>query len=261
MMSGRKMISVPLKENERMDYLPVRRLKIIQSEDVFVFSLDAILLAQFTYLPLQKGKIMDLCTGNGAIPLMLSMRTKARIDGVDIQHRLVDMAKRSVRFNQLADQIDIRQLDVRDVPAVYGYGSYDVVTCNPPYLPGYAGQYNDNPHLALARHELKGTLEDFVRVAGDIVRPRGKIAFVHRPARMLELLTLMRRYRLEPKRLRFVYPKPGREANMMLVEGMKDGSADLRLLPPLFVYREDDCYTQEMEQILGDESRWWMGRE
>lgn len=234
---------------ERVDYLLTNQLKIIQSKEVFSFSMDAVLLAKFVYLPLKKGRVIDLCTGNGVIPLLLSTRTEAEIEGVDIQARLIDMAKRSVEWNRLQHRIKLHHLDLKLAPERLGHGVYDVVTCNPPYMPKETGLHNQNQYYALARHELLCTLEDVIRVSSQLLRPGGKAAFVHRPHRLLDLLTLMRQYKLEPKRLRFVHPKLGKEANMILVEGMKDGKPELRLLPPLIVYTDENQYTQEINDI------------
>lgn len=234
---------------ERADYLLTNDLKIIQSKEVFSFSMDAVLLAKFAYLPLKKGRVIDLCTGNGVIPLLLSARTEAQIEGVEIQARLYDMARRSVEWNNLEEQIKLHHLDLKLAPEQLGHGVYDVVTCNPPYMSAETGRTNQNEHYAYARHELLCTLEDVIRASSQLLRPGGKAAFVHRPHRLLDLLTLMRQYKLEPKRLRFIHPKLGKEANMILVEGTKDGQPELRLLPPLIVYTDENKYTEELQDI------------
>jgi tRNA1(Val) A37 N6-methylase TrmN6 len=242
---------VELYENERLDYLLNEEIRIIQSPSVFSFSLDAVLLAKFAYMPIQKGHIVDLCTGNGVIPLLLSRRTKGKIIGIEIQERLCDMAKRSVQYNGLEKQIEIIHGDIKEAPKKLGYSQYDVVTCNPPYFPTVsAEEMNKNIHLAIARHEIYCTLEDVIRVSSQLLKQGGKAAFVHRPGRLLDLITLMRKHRLEPKRLRFVYPKMGKEANTILVEGIKDGNPDLKVLPPLVVYNDNNEYTDELKQIL-----------
>ncbi|WP_033826358.1 tRNA1(Val) (adenine(37)-N6)-methyltransferase [Bacillus andreraoultii] len=242
---------VHLYDDERLDYLLAEDLKIIQSPSVFSFSLDAVLLANFAYLPIQKGNIIDLCTGNGVIPLLLSTRTKAKITGVEIQERLYQMATRSVTYNHLDEQVGIIHGDIKEMPSKLGYNKFDTVTCNPPYFPiSKQTIINENEHLAIARHELYCTLEDTIKVSSQLVKPGGKAAFVHRPGRLMEILELMKIYKLEPKRLRFVYPKAGKEANTILVEGIKDGKPDLKILPPLFVYEKDGNYTEEVEQIL-----------
>jgi len=243
-----------LKDDERLDYLLGEPLRIIQSPSVFSFSLDAVLLAKFVYVPIQKGNLVDLCAGNGVIPLLLSRRTKGHIHGVEIQERLHDMAVRSVQYNNLSEQITMYHEDLNKILPVLGHDKYDVVTCNPPYFLTPAKEIqNDNMHYAIARHEIMCTLEDVVRVSSQLLKQGGKAAFVHRPGRLLDILTLMRKYRIEPKRLQFVYPKAGREANTILVEGIKGGSPDLKLLPPLVVYKDNNEYTEELKEIIDGE--------
>nr|WP_251026288.1 tRNA1(Val) (adenine(37)-N6)-methyltransferase [Exiguobacterium sp. J17977] len=225
--------------------------KIIQSDDVFSFSLDAVLLAEFVWVPIQKGKLVDLCAGTGAIPLFLSYRTKGTITGVEIQPRLVDMANRSIAINELDGRLNIVEGDVKTAASQLGHARYDVVTCNPPYfLANETSLRNQNEHHTIARHEVLCTLEDCIRSASQLVKPGGKVAFVHRPERLLDILTLMRAYRIEPKRMQLVYPKQGRDANTLLIEGSKDGKAGLTILPPFVVYEEDDTYTSDMRAIL-----------
>ncbi|GLF84885.1 MULTISPECIES: tRNA1(Val) (adenine(37)-N6)-methyltransferase [Bacillus] len=246
---------VSLREDERLDYLLAEDMKIIQSKTVFAFSLDAVLLAKFAYVPIQKGEIIDLCTGNGIVPLLLSTRSKASITGVEIQERLFDMAKRSVEYNQLAHQIELIHGDLNDMPERYGNHKVDVITCNPPYFKTlFKDEINENEYLAIARHEIHCTLEDVIRVSSTLLKQGGKLAMVHRPGRLLEIVELMKKYRIEPKRIQFVYPKQGKEANTILVEGIKDGKPDLKILPPLFVYGEDQEYTDEIRTILYGEA-------
>ncbi|MEH7354730.1 tRNA1(Val) (adenine(37)-N6)-methyltransferase [Neobacillus drentensis] len=242
---------VNLREDERLDYLLAENLRIIQSPSVFAFSLDAVLLARFVYVPIQKGNLIDLCSGNGVIPLFLSARTKGNITGVEIQERLYDMAIRSIEYNGLQERLKMIYGDIKDMPQKLGFGKFDVVTCNPPYFTTPSKEeINPNEHLAIARHEILCTLEDAVKASSQLVRQGGKVAFVHRPGRLNDLITLMRQYRLEPKRIQLVYPKLGKEANILLVEAIKDGSPDLKILPPLIVYNEVDEYTPEIREIL-----------
>ncbi|WP_059174177.1 tRNA1(Val) (adenine(37)-N6)-methyltransferase [Bacillus sp. FJAT-27445] len=237
--------------DERLDYLLAENLRIIQSPSVFAFSLDAVLLSRFVYVPIQKGNLIDLCSGNGVIPLFLSKRTKGRITGVEIQERLYDMAVRSICYNGLESRLEMIHGDLKDMPAKLGYGKFDVVTCNPPYFKTPpTSEINENEHYAFARHELLCTLEDTIRVSSALARAGGKVAFVHRPERLNDMIELMRKYRLEPKRIKFVYPKEGREANTMLVEATKDGQPGLKILPPLIVYDQTNEYTTEVREIL-----------
>lgn len=240
-----------LREDERLDYLLAEELRIIQSPSVFSFSLDAVLLAKFAYVPKRSGKIVDLCAGNGAVPLFLSARTNASILAVELQERLADMARRSVAYNELEKQIQIIQDDVIGIASKIGYDKYDTVTCNPPYFAANeASERNMKEHLAIARHEIHLTLEQAVRSASELLKQGGKAAFVHRPGRLLDIVTAMRANRLEPKRIQFVYPKEGKEANTLLIEGIKDGKPDLKILPPLYVYGEDGKYTEEVRILL-----------
>lgn len=234
--------------NERADDLLRNNLKIIQSDEVFSFSMDAVLLARFCSAPL-RGRIMDLCTGNGVVPMLVSTRSKAQLWGVEIQERLADMAARSVALNGLEDRITIMNGDLKDIHQRVGSGVFDLVTVNPPYLPVTAGEQNTNIHFAAARHEIYCTLEDVVAACSRLVRYGGKVAMVHRPGRLVDILTLMRQYRLEPKRIRFVHPKAEEEANMVLVEGIRDGKPDIRLLPPLVVYGSDGGYSPELMEV------------
>ncbi|MDS9473309.1 tRNA1(Val) (adenine(37)-N6)-methyltransferase [Sporosarcina pasteurii] len=241
-----------LKDDERLDYLLAEDLRIIQSPSVFSFSLDAVLLARFAHVPTRaSGKIVDLCTGNGAIPLFLSARSKASITAVELQERLAGMANRSVLYNQLEQQINVIQGNVIGIAEKIGYEKYDAVTCNPPYFPAYeATEKNLKEHVAIARHEIHLTLEQAIQSASELLKQGGKAAFVHRPGRLLDIVTAMRANRLEPKRIRFVYSKEGKEANTLLIEGTKDGKPDLKILPPLYVYDNDGNYTEEVRKLL-----------
>jgi tRNA1(Val) A37 N6-methylase TrmN6 len=210
-----------------------------------------VLLARFAYVPLKRGAIVDLCTGNGAIPLFLSARTEMPIIGVELQERLAHMAKRSIDYNGLSHRIDIIQGDVKKMPAQLGIEKFDVVTCNPPYFPAHEmSDKNISEHMAIARHELHLTLDESITAASKLLKQGGKAAFVHRAGRLIDIITAMRANRLEPKRVRLVYPKAGKEANTLLIEGIKDGKPDLKILPPLIVYGDDGEYTEEVRALL-----------
>lgn len=240
-----------LRDDERLDHILGEGLKIIQSPDVFAFSLDAILLARFAYVPIRKGKILDMCCGNGIVPIYLSTRTKAQIVGIEIQERLYDMACRSIAYNQLDHQIQMIHGDIKMVSQFFSHGSFDIVTCNPPYfVTKDKKEQNSNKHFAIARHELLCNLADVVKAASFAVKEGGKFAMVHRPGRLIEIIEWMRTYKIEPKRIQFIYPKQGMEANMVLIEGIKSGKPDVKILPPFYVYQEDGIYTEEMKVIL-----------
>lgn len=234
---------------ERIDDLLTQELRIIQSDEVFRFSLDSVLLARFASVP-PRGNIVDLCCGNGVIPLLLTTRTKAHVTGVEIQPRLADMARRNVLLNGLEEQIRIVCADLKTYPQTAGSGRFDVVTVNPPYLPVRTGETKLKEHVAAARHELYATLADVVKASAKLVKSGGKVALVHRPSRLAEIMTELRALKLEPKRIRFIHPKIDKEANMVLIEAMKDAKPDLRLLPPLIVHEPDGTYTQELLDVF-----------
>lgn len=239
-----------LKDDERLDYLLAEDLRIIQSPSVFSFSLDAVLLARFVRLP-KRGKIVDLCSGNGVVPLFLSARTNAEIIGVELQPRLYDMASRSIKYNNLESQITMNLGDVKDAPQQLGIEKYDVVTCNPPYFLAHElSEKNISEYYAIARHEIHLTLEEAIHASSRLLKQGGKAAFVHRPSRLLDIVTAMRANRLEPKRMQLIYPKRGKEANTLLIEGIKDGKPDLKVLPPLYVYEDNNEYTKEIREML-----------
>ncbi|WP_027093350.1 tRNA1(Val) (adenine(37)-N6)-methyltransferase [Cohnella thermotolerans] len=238
---------IDLQPGERLDDLLTYELKIIQSSEVFSFSLDAVLLARFASVP-PRGRVLDLCTGNGVVPLLLSTRTAAAIEGVEIQPRLADMARRSVRLNGLDGRIRIAEGDLKVFESAEG--PYDAVTVNPPYMPVGSGEHKENIHQAMARHEIGCTLADVVDACSRLVKRGGRVSMVHRPARLAEIIVEMRRCRLEPKRMRFVHSHADREANMVLIEALKEGRPEVRLLPPLIVYDKDRHYTQELLDVF-----------
>lgn len=243
---------VNLKDDERLDYLiSDGKTQIIQSPTIFSYSLDAVLLANFTYVPINKGSMLDLCTGNGVIPLLLAKRTKGSITGLEIQKRLANMADRSVKLNGLEEKITIIEGDLKERHEGLKQSYYDVVTCNPPYFatPNKT-EHNQNEYLTIARHEVCCTLEDVVRACKLYVKPGGKVSLVHRPERLVDMLTLFRKYKIEPKRIQYVYPKVDKSANTILLEGIRDGKSGLKVLPPLFIYEEDGNYTEHARNII-----------
>ncbi|MFD2638533.1 tRNA1(Val) (adenine(37)-N6)-methyltransferase [Piscibacillus salipiscarius] len=243
---------VELRGDERIDYLLAdHKRRIIQSESVFAFSIDAVLLAHFTYLPITKGKIIDLCSGNGVIPLFLSKKSKVPMTGIEIQERLYDMAVRNVKLNDLEDQINMMNENLIGLAKKIGYHRYDLVTCNPPYFKTEdLDKRNDNEHLAIARHEIYCTLDDVLKSCSELVKSGGKVSIVHRPKRLTELIEFGRKYKLEPKRIQFVHPKSHKESNIILIEYIRDGKPDLKVLPPIYIHDEDGHYTEKVAKIL-----------
>nr|WP_145406587.1 tRNA1(Val) (adenine(37)-N6)-methyltransferase [Paenibacillus xylanexedens] len=239
---------VILQESERIDDLLSHDLRIIQSDEVFSFSMDAVLLARFASVP-KRGRVLDLCTGNGVVPILLTTRTQASLEGIEIQPRLADMARRSVQLNELETSILIREGDLRELVNETGHAVYDAITVNPPYMPLNGSDLKANTHQAMARHEIGCTLEEVIQACNRLVRNGGKVSMVHRPQRLGEIISLMRQYKLEPKRIRMVHPRAHLEANMVLIEAMKDGKPEVRMLPPLIVYNEQGNYCDEIMDI------------
>lgn len=235
---------------ERIDDLLWRNLKIIQNPEWFCFSLDAVLLADF--VTLRSGdRVADLGTGTGVIPLLLSARVRsANIVGLEIKPEVADMAQRSVALNGLARHIVIKVGDIRSAVYQLGKGAFDLVVSNPPYAPVGSGKISSSFIKAAARTEILCTLEDVIREASVLLNSEGRFALVHRPSRIGEILFLMRDFKLEPKRMRFVHPAARNEPNLVLVEGIKNGKKDVQVLPPLFIYQETGVYSEEMKTIF-----------
>lgn len=240
-----------LKPGERIDQLVSQNMQIIQSPEVFSFSLDAVLLAHFASIP-KRGTIVDFCSGNGAVALFMQPRTNALIRGIELQDRLADMGLRSIQLNHLEEQVTMEQWDIKDITSLIPTDSIDFITCNPPYFKRQPNsKKNPNPHLAIARHEIHLSLDDVFSNASRLLKMNGKIAMVHRPDRLLDILDSMKQHRIAPKRIQFVYPKAHKEANILLIEGIKDGKLDgLKILPPLVVYDEENNYLPEVSEML-----------
>ncbi|WP_262316484.1 tRNA1(Val) (adenine(37)-N6)-methyltransferase [Lacticaseibacillus parakribbianus] len=239
-----------LLDDERIDQLQSQGVRLIQSKTVFAFSLDAVLLAAFAEVK-KTSRVVDLAAGNGAVGLFVAPRTKGQVTLIELQPRLADMAQRSVALNGF-EHVDVHRLDLKDASRVVANDSVDVVTCNPPYFKVQPGSVqNPNQHLALARHELTTDFKTVCEVTAGLLKYQGKAFFVHRPDRLAELLSTMVAAGLAPKRVRFVHPKAEREANMVLIEGIKAGKPDgMRILPPLTVYGPDGHYGAEVTRLL-----------
>lgn len=241
-----------LRKDERIDQLMQYDLSIIQSPKVFSYSLDAVLLGDFAKLKNRDDqKVMDLCSGNGAVALMISQKTRSHIYGIEIQEKLADMAIRSVQLNNLEDQITIIQKDLKDIDKKH-YDSIDLITCNPPYFPmDEKSVINPNEHLAIARHEIHLTLDELLAKISKLLKINGKVYLVHRPDRFLELMEVMQKYGVNPKSVRFVHPNKNSNANIVLVEGIKNNKkGGFKMLPPLYVHNEDGSYQKEVRKIL-----------
>lgn len=244
------MSQMQLKEGERIDQLFSTDVKIIQNKAVFSYSIDSVLLSRFPKIP-SKGLIVDLCSGNGAVGLFASTRTKAPITLVELQERLADMAERSIQLNRLEKQVTMVQDDLKNLLEHVPRSQVDLILCNPPYFKSIeTSKKNLSEHYLLARHEITTNLEEICQVSRHALKSNGRLAMVHRPDRFLDILDTLSQYNLAPKRVQFVYPKVGKDANMLLIEAIKDGSTDgLKILPPLFVHKDNGDYTDEIFEI------------
>ncbi len=240
-----------LKENERLDELQRNGYRIIQNQEKFCFGMDAVLLSGFAKA--KKGsRVLDMGTGTGIIPILMEAKTEAEhLVGLEIQEESADMARRSVALNGLEHKIDIVQGDIKEAAQRFGGASFDVVTCNPPYMIGQHGLTNPDAPKAIARHEILCTLEDVVSQAAKVLRPGGNFYMVHRPFRLSEIMVMLTKYHLEPKRMRLVYPFVDKEPNMVLLEANRGGKSRMTVEKPLIVYKEQGVYTDEIYEVYG----------
>ena len=225
---------------------------IYQDNDCFLFSLDSVLLANFVTLKLTDKKIIDFCSGNGPVPMLMSLRTKARIFGVEIQKYIYDMGLDSIKENKLDGQIEFINEDIKNLDKVYKAEEFDVVTCNTPYFKYKDGSLiNDDKSKSIARHEVLIKLEDTIKMASYLLKNNGTFALVHRPERLIEIINMFQKYGIEPKKIQFVYPKIGKEANILLIEGIKNGKSGLKILDPLIVHDENGKYVPQVRKMFG----------
>lgn len=244
-------MKVELKAGERIDELQRNGYQIIQNENGFCFGMDAVLLSGF--VKVKKGEnALDLGTGTGIIPILLEAKTEGRhFTGLEIQETSADMAQRSVCLNDLNEKVEIVRGDIKEAVDLFGKASFDVVTSNPPYMTGQHGLINPDMPKAIARHEILCTLEDVIGQASALLKENGRFYMVHRPFRLSEIMVTMSRYRLEPKRMKLVYPFVDKEPNMVLIEGLKGGRPRVTVEKPLIVYEKPGVYTSEIYDIYG----------
>lgn len=240
-----------LLENERVDDLQRNGLKIIQKTDGFCFGMDAVLLSGFAHV--KRGeKVLDMGTGTGIIPLLLSAKTQGEhFTALEIQKEIAEMAARSVAMNHLEEKIEIVNGDIKEASRIFGGASFDVVTTNPPYMNDAHGLKNPTEVKAISRHEVLCTLEDVVREGAKVLKSGGRMYMVHRPHRLIEIISAMKQYKMEPKRMCMVHPFKDKEANMVLIEAVKGGGSWLKMEAPIIVYKEPGVYTDEIYRIYG----------
>ncbi|MDE6675604.1 MAG: tRNA1(Val) (adenine(37)-N6)-methyltransferase [Acetatifactor sp.] len=244
-------MTVILKEKERIDDLQRNGYRIIQHPEKFCFGMDAVLLSGFAAA--RRGdRVLDLCTGTGIIPILMEAKTEAaHLTGLEIQAESADMARRSVQLNGLEGKIDIVTGDVKEAGSYFSSASFDVITCNPPYMIGRHGLNNPETPKAIARHEILCTLEDVVSQTARLLRPGGHFYMVHRPFRLAEIIAALVQYKLEPKRMRLVYPYVDKEPNMVLIEAVRGGKSRMTVEKPLIIFREQGVYTEEICERFG----------
>ena len=236
---------------ERVDDLQRKGYKIIQNEEKFCFGMDAVLLSSFTMVKPGE-KVLDLGTGTGIIPILLEAKTEGEhFTGLEIQAESADMARRSVEMNGLSGKIDIVAGDIKEASKIFGKNTMNVVTVNPPYMNDLHGIKNPELPKAIARHEVLCTLEDVVREGAAVLKQNGRMYMVHRPHRLVEIITMMVKYKLEPKRMRLVHPYKDKEANMVLIEALKGGKSMIKVEEPLIVYKDVNVYTEELMEMYG----------
>ena len=244
-------MTVELKERERVDDLQRNGYRIIQRTDGFCFGMDAVLLSGFAMV--KKGeRALDLGTGTGIIPILLEAKTEGEhFSALEIQREVADMARRSVSLNGLEEKIQIVEGDIREASQIFGAASFDVVTSNPPYMNDAHGLKNPDLPKAIARHEVLCTLDDVVREASRVLKTGGRFYMVHRPHRLAEIITVLRGYKLEPKRMKMVHPFADRDANMVLIEAVKGGGVFLKMEAPVIVFKEPGVYADEIQDVYG----------
>lgn len=244
-------MSAELKEGEHLDDLQ-NGFFIIQGQKSFRYGIDAVLLSG--YAKVKPGeRVLDLGTGTGILPILLAAKTPGRsFTGLEIQKESADMAGRSVALNHLNDRISIVQGDIREAVSIFGAASFDVVVSNPPYMIGRHGLTNPDPAVAIARHEILCSFRDIAKQTSRILTDRGRFYLIHRPFRLAEIMCTLKEYRLEPKRMRLVYPFADKEPNMVLLEACKNGNPRIRVEKPLIVYERPGVYTREIREIYGD---------
>lgn len=243
-------MEINLNENERIDDLEFNNLKIIQNKNEFCFGIDAVLLSDFAKNIKKNSKIIDLGTGTGILPILLSGKTEnTKIVGIEIQEKMAEMAMRSIKLNNLKNRIQIINNDIKNLNKIFEKESFDAVVTNPPYKENNTGLKNEYEGKIIARHEIRCNLEDIISVSKNMLKDKGILYMVHRPERITDICELLRKYKIEPKIIRFVYPKMDKEANLVLIKAVKNARKFLKIERPLIIYNENGEYTKEILEI------------
>lgn len=238
-----------IREDETIDDLQLKGLNLIQKKDGFKFGIDAVLLSDFACIK-NKHRVIDLCTGTGIIPFLIYGKYQPEsVYGLEIQKDMVEMAERSVKLNSLDEKVCFINEDLKNIELLKKLEKFDVVTVNPPYKLNNSGIINPNDKLAIARHEILCNLEDVIHAARILLKDNGRLFMIHRPERLADIFMLMRKYKIEPKRIKMIHPKMGKAPNIVLVEGQRDGGTYLKWEAPLYVYDDNGKYTKEIDSI------------
>lgn len=231
--------------------LNIEDLKIVQNTDWFKFSLDSVLLADFVKIENPNIKMIDFCTGNAPIPLLLSRKISNTILAVELQKSIFDLAVKSVKINNLENKIQIINKDVKDIINDFESDTFDLITCNPPYFKVFdKSLFTKNDIKSIARHEIEIKLYDIFKIAKKLLKNKGRISIVHRADRLIEIIESMKKNNIEPKRMRFVYPKYHSSSNIILIEGVKNGNSGIKIEPPLFVHNQNGNYLEEVKKMF-----------
>ncbi len=226
-------------------------LKIVQNDDWFKFSLESVLLPNFVKINPRYKKILDLCTGNAPIPLLLSLKTKAKILGVEIQKDIFELAKKTIEMNNLQEQITILNEDLKNLKRIYDGDSFDLITVNPPYFKNPNKEImNNDIHKVIARHEGNTSLEDIINISVYLLKNGGHFAMVHRTERFFEIIELLKKHNLTPKRIKLIYPKIDKKSNLFMVECIKNGKSEVEFEKPLYIHNNDGTYKDEIKRIF-----------
>ena len=247
-------MKIELKENERIDDLEINNLKIIQNKNGFCFGIDSVLLSDFAKNIKNGAKVLDLGSGTGIISTLLCGKTKLnKIIGVEIQEEVCEMDKRSILLNNLENRFEMLNENILNLTKIYNKNTFDVIVTNPPYKPKDTGIINEDERKIISRHEISANLEDFIKVSRDLLKDKGEFYMVHRPERLVDILSLMRQYKIEPKILRFVYSKYDKESKLVLIKGVKNAKSFLKIEKNLYIYNEDGSYSKEIKKIYNKE--------
>lgn len=242
---------VKINDDECVDDLQLKGLKIIQKRNGFKFGVDAVLLSDFAKIK-NKDKIVDLCTGTGIIPfLLIGKYNPSEIVGVEIQQEMVDISNRSAELNDVCEKIRFVNIDLKNQNDIKALGRFDVVTVNPPYKLNSSGIINPSDNIAIARHEIACNIDDVINATRILLKDNGRMYMVHRPDRLIDILVTMRKYRIEPKRIRMIHPNPSKAPNIVLIEGQRDGGSFLKWDPPLYVYDNNGKFSDQINKIYG----------